>query len=150
MKKIMLILGLFAFAIAVKAQQPQSTVSQSKPVVDKKAPQITFEQTTIDYGTIEQYSDGNRIFKFKNTGKSPLVITNVSSSCGCLVPSWSKDPILPGKKGEIKAHYDTGRLGVFNKTLTVMSNAATSTVILEIKGDVKPAGTQAPAQPVAR
>lgn len=97
---------------------------------------ISFETEVIDYGTIEQHSDGTRLFAFTNEGDAPLLITNVKTSCGCTVPSYSKEPILPGKSGELKIKYDTKRLGAFTKTITVTSNAEGGNKILKIKGNI--------------
>lgn len=97
---------------------------------------LTFVTDEIDYGTINQNDNGERTFKFINTGKSPIVITNVKTSCGCTVPSYAKTPILPGETSEIKVKYATNRIGVFKKTITVMSNASESNKILKIKGEV--------------
>src|SRR5687768_8406144 len=87
------------------------------------AAEITFESETHDYGTIKQGADGSCEFKFKNTGKDPLVITNAKGSCGCTVPTWPKEPIMKGQTGVIKVHYDTKRVGAFTKTVTINSNA---------------------------
>lgn len=97
---------------------------------------IKFETEVIDYGTIEQHSDGARLFTFTNEGDAPLLITNVKTSCGCTVPSYSKVPILPGKTGELNIKYDTKRLGAFTKTITVISNAEGGNKILKIKGNI--------------
>ena len=97
---------------------------------------ITFETSEIDYGTINQNADGERIFKFTNTGDSPLVITQVKTSCGCTVPSYSRTPVLPSESGEIKIKYATNRIGAFKKTITVISNASEPNKILYIKGNV--------------
>lgn len=99
--------------------------------------EITFKTEEIDYGKVKVGSDGVRVFEFTNTGKAPLVITNVSSSCGCTVPSWTKDPIAPGTKGKIEVKYDTNRVGPISKTVTVTSNAKQNPVKgLRIKGEV--------------
>ena len=68
-----------------------------------KVAKIEFESDTIDYGTIEKGADGMRVFKFKNTGDAPLIITKVKSSCGCTVPKKTEEPIMPGMTGEIAA-----------------------------------------------
>ena len=99
-----------------------------------KVAKIEFKSDTIDYGTIEKGSDGKRVFEFTNTGAAPLIISKVTSSCGCTIPKWSKDPILPGKTGEIQVKYDTNRVNPIRKTITVISNAETPTVALKIKG----------------
>ena len=98
---------------------------------------IKFESEVADYGIIEKNGDGNREFKFTNIGKESLILLNVNSSCGCLVASWPKEPIAPGKSGVIKAHYDTSRIGKFEKTLTVQSNdAERPAIVLKVKGEV--------------
>ncbi len=101
------------------------------------AAQISFTQETIDYGKIKKDANGEREFVFKNTGKEPLIITNCVGSCGCTVPVWPKSPIAPGEKASIKVKYDTRRVGLFQKTVTVTSNAATPTKVLTIKGNVE-------------
>ena len=101
------------------------------------AAEITFENETHDYGTIKQGADGTCEFKFKNTGKEPLIISNAKGSCGCTVPTWPKEPILKGQTGSIKVHYDTKRVGAFTKTVTLNSNAKSDTKVLTIKGVVE-------------
>lgn len=83
---------------------------------------ISFDQTTIDYGTIKTGSDGNRVFKITNTGDKPLIISNVKPQCGCTVPNWDKNPIAPGKTAEIKVNYNTNTNGNFRKNVEVYSN----------------------------
>ena len=104
---------------------------------------ISFDKTVHNYGTIYQNDNGVCEFTFTNTGKVPLVLTNVYSSCGCTVPSWPKEPTMPGKSSVIKVKYNTSRLGAINKTVTVESNAVNGTVRLSIKGNVlvRPAET---------
>lgn len=95
-----------------------------------------FESETIDYGTIDNGSDGNREFKFTNVGTEPLIISNAKGSCGCTTPEWPKEPIAPGAAATIKVHYDTKRTGNFTKTVTLTSNATEPTKVLTIKGNV--------------
>lgn len=108
-------------------------ISFSMNAQDKVA-EIEFKSDIIDYGTIEKGADGKRVFEFTNTGKAPLIISKVTSSCGCTIPKWSKEPILPGKTGEIQVKYNTTRVMPIRKTITVISNAKTPTVALKIKG----------------
>jgi len=110
--------------------------AQNNPAI--KADSIIFEKLVNDYGTIIQGSDGSCEFKFMNKGKSALVLTNVQASCGCTVPTWPKEPVLPGKSATIKVSYNTNNQGTFIKTITVFSNALNSPVILTIKGKVAP------------
>ena len=105
----------------------------------KSSPQIEFEATTIDYGTIERGSDGERIFSFKNMGNADLVITNVKSSCGCTIPKKPEGPIAPGESSQIVVRYDTKRVGPFRKTITVSTNQENNPIIaLKLKGTVLP------------
>ncbi|WP_282017885.1 DUF1573 domain-containing protein [Salegentibacter mishustinae] len=97
---------------------------------------IEFKSETIDYGEIKKGSDGVRIFEFTNTGNVPLVIANVTSSCGCTIPKKPEDPIQPGETGEIQVKYNTKLVGPIRKTITVYSNADESTKSLKIKGRV--------------
>ena len=99
--------------------------------------QIKFKTESFDYGSIEKGSTGLRIFIFENNGDAPLIITNVKSSCGCTIPKKPEAPIPPGQKGEIQVSYDTNRLGVFRKTITVSTNDPNSPIIaLKIGGTV--------------
>lgn len=137
MKKILLF-GLAVCAlISVNAQEAKPTVAADAAVIENpNAAEITFEEEVIDYGTIEQGADGVREFKFKNTGKEPLVISNARGSCGCTVPTWPKEPIKPGESSVIKVKYDTKRLGAINKSVTITSNAKTATKVVRIKGKI--------------
>lgn len=102
----------------------------------EKVAKIEFKTDVIDYGTIEKGADGIRVFEFTNTGNAPLIITRVTSTCGCTVPKKPEEPILPGQTGEIQVKYDTQRVNPIRKTITVLSNADTPTVALKIKGEV--------------
>jgi len=122
MKKLFTILFIGLISLSVNAQE--------------KVAKIEFKQTTIDYGTIEKGANGLRTFEFTNTGDAPLIISKVSSSCGCTVPKKPEAPIMPGMTGEIEVKYDTKRVMPIRKTITVLSNADTPTVSLKIKGKV--------------
>lgn len=100
-------------------------------------PEISFEKTVIDYGTVNKGDNGVREFVFKNSGNAPLIISNVKSTCGCTIPKKPEKPILPGETEKIQVKYDTKRVGFIRKSITVTSNAASSpTTILKIKGQV--------------
>jgi hypothetical protein len=142
MKKItsILVMALLFIGYSVSAQTtttaPTSTTTTTVKPKNNKAPVIKFEKLEHDYGTIQQDANGDCEFKFKNVGKEPLVLSNVISSCGCTIPSWPKEPILPGKSASIKIHYDSHRVGTISKTITVLSNATEERVILTIKGNI--------------
>lgn len=161
MKKLIISLAVFMFvAFSVSAQVSHSTSATSDKAPVKKeqkqqtttvknnnpnAPEIKFDKTVHDYGTIKQHGDGKCEFTFTNVGKEPLILSNVRSSCGCTVPTWPREPILPGQTGVIKVKYDTKRIGTINKSVYVNSNAKVSPVNLKIKGKInKPAGTTIP------
>jgi len=131
MRSILVSLMILMFATMISCAQ-----SNNNEKADKRAAVITFEAEEHDFGTIEQGGNGTFEFIFKNTGKTPLVINHVGSSCGCTVPEWTRDPIAKRKSGKIKVTYDTQRLGSFTKTITVNSNAANNPVVLKIKGVV--------------
>lgn len=99
-------------------------------------PNMKFETLEVDYGTIEVGADPIRVFKFTNVGTEPLVIKSAKGSCGCTVPTFPKEPILPGASNEIKVKYDTNRPGPFTKRVTLTTNAGEEPVILTIKGVV--------------
>ncbi len=103
---------------------------------------IEFKTETVDYGEIAKGADGVRVFEFTNTGKAPLIISDVRSSCGCTIPKKPDAPIMPGKTGEIQVKYDTNRVGPIRKAITVISNADTPTKVLKIKGEVKGDGAK--------
>lgn len=104
--------------------------------VSVNAQEFKFEKELINYGKVAKGSNGERIFKFTNTGDAPLIIKRVQSSCGCTIPKKPEKPIMPGEKGEIKVSYDTNRVGGFSKTITIYSNAKTPRKLIRIKGVV--------------
>lgn len=111
-------------------------------------PVMTFETTTIDYGTIDKGSEPLRKFKFTNTGNEPLIIKSAKGSCGCTVPNYSKEPIMPGESSVIEVRYDTQRVGSFNKTVTITTNeSGNESRTLTIKGNVKDTGSQEAVPP---
>ncbi|HIC32384.1 MAG TPA: DUF1573 domain-containing protein [Flavobacteriaceae bacterium] len=139
MKKIILLsfalIGMLTFSVAQTAEKTETT----KEATNENGAKIEFESETIDYGTIENGADGNREFKFTNTGNEPLIISNAKGSCGCTVPTWPRTPIAPGASDVIKVRYATNRTGGFSKTVTLTTNAINSpSVRLRIKGTVKP------------
>ena len=127
MKKVLLLLFVGFISIQLKAQEVNP---------DSIVPIFEFEEEVIDYGDIAYNSDGIRIFKFTNVGKSPLIISQVKGSCGCTVPTKPEEPIMPGDVGEIKVKYATNRIGPFSKTVTITSNASEQTKVIRIKGRV--------------
>ena len=128
MKKLIYLLGImFLMVGAAKAQDSKAAIG----------PEIKFDKVEHDYGNVPYNGDGTCEFRFTNTGNEPLLIQKHKSSCGCTIPSWPNEPILPGESDVIKVTYKTNRVGNINKTVTVTSNAIkNSTVVLRIKGRV--------------
>ena len=109
-------------------------------LAQQKKPTMSFDKLQHDFGNIEETNGPVTCeFVFTNTGSIPLIINRVVASCGCTSPDWSKQPIVPGGKGYVKATYNPrNRPGKFNKSISVFSNAETPTVVLRILGDVNP------------
>ena len=98
---------------------------------------LKFKQEKHDFGTITEGTVATYSFEFTNTGKTPVVISNVQPSCGCTTPDWTREPIMPGKTGKVTAAYNSaGRPGNFNKTVTVINNGQVSQIVLAIQGSV--------------
>ena len=139
MKKITLFVSmLLVSASGVFAQATEPVIIEDNP----NAPEISFDKLVHDYGTVAFGGDGVCTFKFTNTGKEPLILQQPQSSCGCTVPTWPKEPVLPGASSEIQVTYNTKKAGPISKTVTVRSNAKTNTVVLRISGTVQPDATQ--------
>lgn len=131
MKKLLSILTMMTLVATVSFAQPAKDAANAK----ENGAEMTFEQTTVDYGSINQGDEPYRIFKFKNTGNEALIIKEAKGSCGCTVPTYPKEPIAPGASAEIKVRYDTNRIGQINKSVTLQTNAGVK--ILKITGNVK-------------
>jgi hypothetical protein len=160
MKKVIFTLACLSFYVAANAQAPvpaatatiNAPTSPAPPVapaapavVDANAGKFKFKEETHDFGEVQEGPTAECDFEFKNVGKKPIVISEAHGSCGCTVPKWPQEPILPGKTGKIHVTYNTtGRPGPISKTVTITSNAQTPSMVLRIAGSVKPK----PADPV--
>ncbi|MHA6279896.1 DUF1573 domain-containing protein [Salinimicrobium sp. CAU 1759] len=105
-------------------------------------PQLTFEETEHDFGTIAQGTNVEHTFTFTNTGKAPLVITNATSTCGCTVPTWTKEPIAPGESGEMVVKFNGSGQNQVTKTVTITANTETGKEQIKIKAFVEPKEAQ--------
>jgi hypothetical protein len=129
MKNFILSLAVMAFAFG-------SAIAQEATPVEG-GPQISVNKDVHDYGTIKQGANGTCEFEITNTGSEPLIISRAKGSCGCTVPDWPKEPILPGESAVMSVRYDTKRVGPINKSVTITSNATNSqTKVVRIKGKV--------------
>jgi hypothetical protein len=130
-KMLLLALGL-AFAGSYTAQ------AQTAATTKTAGAQIKFTEEKYDFGSIKQGDVVDHVFKFKNTGTQPLVISNVQASCGCTIPDWTKEPVAPGKTGMISAKFNSaGKMGMQTKVLTIESNSAAGAATVSLVGEVK-------------
>jgi len=143
MKKMFLfILAAVAFTACQQAKSTteETTVTEqtTTTVVSPNAGVISFEHGMYNFGTITQGDKVHYDFKFKNTGKSPLIITNASATCGCTVPEKPKEPVKPGETGVIKVVFNsTGKIGMQDKVVTIESNGNPSKTEVHLIGEVK-------------
>ena len=113
MKKIALLFSFFVLALAIQVNAQDA------------GPVITFKENSKDFGDITQGQQVAHTFVLTNTGKQPLIISNVAATCGCTVPSWPKEPVAPGKSDEIKVSFNsTGKVGKQNSVVRIYSNAS--------------------------
>jgi hypothetical protein len=143
----------------IPGQPGQPGIQPSQPVQPTTPPvptgpktKMNFTQETYDFGTVSEGDKVEHIYKFKNSGNEPLIISNAQGSCGCTVPQWPKEPIAPGKSGEIKVVFDSkGKAGKQSKTVTITANTDPATTTINITGEVlkvEGAANSAPATPI--
>lgn len=157
MKKALLTLSVFSILAFVSCKENASSKVNSDNVAEaaqrdeagKQVPVMSFEKEEHDFGTIEQGTPQETIFKFTNTGNAPLIITNATSSCGCTVPDPPKDPIAPGETGELVVKFNGSGQNQVTKTITVNANTEKGSELLRIKAFVNPKGA-APVGPVSK
>jgi hypothetical protein len=117
------ILGILVLFVSVAFAQEAKV---EPPVIKADGPILTLEKNTHDFGDIYQGDVVEHTFKFTNTGNQPLLITNIQTSCGCTTPTWPRDPIMPGGKGELKVGFNSaGKMNKQTKVLPVISNSVT-------------------------
>lgn len=131
MKTHLLILLTFMITAVTFAQTTEGV---------KNGPVITFTEKSHDFGDIKQGEKVEYVFKFQNTGTQPLVISDVITTCQCTAKQWSKEPVMPGKSGQVTVSFDSaGKMGIQNKVITVQSNATNATERVSIRLNVVPA-----------
>ncbi len=121
---------------ASKASQETENVASSKS--SDGIGIMTFKESEYDFGKVKEGEVIKHVFTFENTGNSPIIISQVSASCGCTTPSYSTTPVLPGKTGEIAVEFNTsGQKGDQQKIITIASNAESNIVSVQLKGEVE-------------
>lgn len=127
---LFLLLYLNGLCIAQKVVSPRDTINVGS---------FSFEHSSYHFGDIIQGAKVSHEYKFKNTGKLPLVIANVLVTCGCTVPEWPQTPIAPNKTGVIKVFFNSsGKLGMQNKTVTILANTRTGRETIVFSANVIP------------
>lgn len=141
MKKLILSLCVAALFLTACNNESSTAVvldSAGKVVSAVNAPVIKFEEEIYDFGVINEGESVKYEFKFKNTGKTPLIISNAMATCGCTVPEYPNKPIKPGKGGVIKVIFNSqGKVGVQDKVVSIISNANPYLATVHIVGEVK-------------
>ncbi|GCD77977.1 hypothetical protein JCM31826_14590 [Thermaurantimonas aggregans] len=139
--RIFFLLSL-AISTAISCDSASSKIKKSGTVTTDVVtaddqPVFQFESEEHDFGIIEEGTVVTHEFVFTNAGKAPLVITSAQGSCGCTVPEYPRDPVMPGKKGVIKVSFDSSnRAGRQDKTVTLIANTVPNTKILKITSEV--------------
>lgn len=115
------------------------TVNAQEAAAEKKGPEIKFDEESHDFGDITQGDRVEHVFAFTNVGTEPLVLSRVLTTCGCTAPSWPKEPVAPGEKGEVKVSFNSaGKMGMQNKVITIISNATNANARVNITTNVLP------------
>jgi hypothetical protein len=137
MKKIVCLLISFVIAFSLIAQSKEKKDAEP-PFVPKvtTSAEIEFDKITHDFGTLDVAEVKTGIFTYTNVGNRPLVLFDVIVSCDCTEVEWQKEPVMPGKTGEIKVIYTAKTAGIIAKQVTVQSNAQTDRIRLQLKGNV--------------
>lgn len=146
MKKSILlvaVLSVFAFSsckdnAADKVNEENVATAEARDAESGKFSVITFEESSFDFGTIDQGTNVEHVFKFKNTGEAPLMIVNAKSSCGCTVPEYPKEAIAPGAEGQLLVKFNGSGQNQVSKTVTLTTNTKAGTETLTIKAFVTP------------
>lgn len=148
MKKVIALLFIAGtLSYNVSAQEIAKMKQEATPAIleikeggvleNANAPVIEFTEETHDFGELNEGPQATYDFILKNTGKEPLIIASAKGSCGCTIPEWPQTPVLPGAEAKIHVKYNTqGRVGPFNKAVTITSNASEPTKRVYIKGTV--------------
>ncbi len=123
-------------AITTNLIDNPATASANK-VDEDNSPYFEFEEKVKEFGKITQGEKVTTNFKFRNVGKTNLIISSAQGSCGCTVPEWPKEPIKPGESGVIKVTFNSaGKSGIQNKTVTLVANTIPNTTVIALKGEV--------------
>ena len=140
MKKLFLALMAASLLMACNQSNTTATTNDSTAtttIANANAPVMKFEVESYDFGKAKAGDKVTYEFAFTNTGKSPLIITTATASCGCTVPEWPKEPVMPGQGGKIKVTFDSaGKSGLQDKQITVTANTNPARNMVHLIGEV--------------
>lgn len=152
MKKLML--GLVAIAMmsltacnnkaADKVDESKKELAEQRDAEDQKFPVMKFEEEVHDFGTVEEGEIVEHTFVFTNTGNAPLIVSDANASCGCTVPTWTKEAIAPGENGEMFVKFNTrGKPNKQMKAIRIVTNTESGRETIRIKAFVNPQNNNA-------
>ncbi len=118
---------------------PQSASAPESNVPTGPTTEMSFEETEYDFGTVVEGEKVRHVYKFTNTGEEPLVISDAKGSCGCTVPEWPREPIAPGKSGQVTVEFNSrNKRGDKNQKVTITANTNPPQTFIYLKGTVQP------------
>ncbi|MCA0428919.1 MAG: DUF1573 domain-containing protein [Bacteroidetes bacterium] len=142
-KNFLLLISLIVLASCTSKDDKEITTNMiensasANGKIDIDKPEIKFDEEIFDFGKISQGEKVSHAFYFKNTGNKSLVITSASGSCGCTVPEWPKEPVLPGQNAKVNVIFNSeGKSGYQEKTITIVTNCEPATRIIKIKTEI--------------
>lgn len=147
MRRVFLLFGLIGTLAFISCKEKNATakintenvaVAEQRDAAAKQLPVMAFEKSEHDFGTINQGTPQETTFTFTNTGNAPLIITDATSSCGCTIPKFTKDPVAPGGTGELLVKFNGSGQNQVTKTITVKANTEKGSELLRIKAFVTP------------
>ncbi|MDB5125312.1 MAG: hypothetical protein JWP94_3441 [Mucilaginibacter sp.] len=133
-----LFIGLIAAGMLMSACNQSGKGSTTVNTANaENAPVIKFEKETYDFGKIKTGDLVSYDFKFKNNGKSPLIIIDAVATCGCTKPVWPTTPIKPGESGAVHVTFNSAaKMGLQDKMITVTANTIPSQHVVHLIGEV--------------
>ncbi|HLT86316.1 MAG TPA: DUF1573 domain-containing protein [Sphingobacterium sp.] len=131
-----------ALATLVSCGNSGSNEEQATDTIGNELTQggkIEFGESVYDFGEVKEGEVVEHVYAYTNTGTEPVILSQVSASCGCTTPSYTQTPVLPGKSGEVKVSFDSnGQVGKQQKIVTIVSNAENRVTTVQLKGEVLP------------
>lgn len=125
-------------APVVESQDEMLKAAQSKPLTN-----VALSESQFDFGKIKKGDHKEHTYEITNTGENPLIISQVKPGCGCTVPDYTKEPILPGKKGLITLKFDSSNFdGLVNKQAEVYANVEKAPIVITFSADIQPTEIQ--------